>query len=61
MAMIPGIGLPGSGFGFAPGLGLGGPSSGFGFAPGLGFGGPGLGLHSVKSNKKLSKKISKKR
>lgn len=44
MAMIPGIGLLGLGFGFAPGIGLGGP---------------GLGLHSVKSNKNLAKKLAK--
>ena len=37
-----GIGGPGSGFGFSPGLGLGGPGSGLGFGPGLGFGGPGI-------------------
>lgn len=40
--LFPGIGLPGSGFGYAPGLGFGGPGSGFGFYPGIGFGRPGI-------------------
>jgi hypothetical protein len=47
----PGLGGPGSGFGFAPGIGfgkpgcgLGGPGSGFGYAPGIGLGGPGSGF-----------------